>query len=110
MDIIFVYITASSDGEARRIGGALVEEGLAACVNILPGMQSIYRWGGRVETADEIVLIAKTRAALFDALATRVRALHSYDCPCIVAWPLSHGAAAYLDWIGESTKSSPAAS
>ena len=106
MDPIFVYITAASEDEARRIGRALVDEQLAACVNILPRMESIYRWENRVETAAEAVLIAKTRKALFEQLAERVRGLHSYSCPCIVAWPLTDGAPAYLDWIRESTGSS----
>jgi periplasmic divalent cation tolerance protein len=103
MDAILVYMTAGSDDEARRIGRALVEEKLAACVNILPGMESIYRWEGRVESAAETVIIAKTREPLFDKLAERVRGLHSYSCPCVIAWPLTHGAPAYLDWIREST-------
>lgn len=103
MDTILVYMTAASGEEARQIGRALVEEGLAACVNILPGMESIYRWQERVETAAEIVIIAKTRKSLFDELAERVRALHSYECPCVIALALVDGSAAYLDWIREST-------
>lgn len=103
MTPVFVYMTAGSLEEAERIGRALVEERLAACVNILPGMVSVYRWQGAVERAEEVVLIAKTRRSGFDALAERVRALHSYDVPCIVELPLGRGDAPYLDWIAAET-------
>jgi periplasmic divalent cation tolerance protein len=78
MDPVFVYITAASGDEAHRIARALVEERLAACVNMLDGMTSVYRWNGAVEQASEVVLIAKTRADRFDRLAARIRELHSY--------------------------------
>lgn len=101
---VFVYMTAGSREEAEGLGRALVEERLAACVNILPGMRSVYRWQGAVETGEEAVLIAKTRADRFEALAARVRALHSYAMPCIVELPLGRGDAPYLDWlVREST-------
>jgi periplasmic divalent cation tolerance protein len=100
---IFVYMTAGSREEAERIGRILVEERLAACVNILPGMTSVYRWQGAVETAQEVVVIAKTRRSAFDALAERVRALHSYEVPCIIELPLGRGDAPYLDWIATET-------
>lgn len=108
MDVIFVYITAPTLDEAHRIGRALVENRLAACANLLPGMTSIYRWQGKVEQAGEVVVIAKTTAGLFDRLAARVLAarvkeIHSYDCPCIVALPLARGHAPYLDWIAAET-------
>ena len=89
--------------QAERIAGTLVDERLAACVNILGGVRSIYRWRGAVERADEVAMIAKTTEALFGLLAARVRALHSYDTPAIVAWPIVAGDAAYLDWIGAET-------
>ncbi len=104
---LMVYVTTRDLAEAERIGRAVVEERLAACVNILPGMRSIYRWQGKIEAGDECVLIAKTRAALFDALAARVRVLHSYSCPCIVALPLAAGVPDYLDWIRQATEASP---
>jgi periplasmic divalent cation tolerance protein len=100
---VSVYMTASSAEEAEKIAAALVEERLAACVNILGGIRSVYRWQGEVQRDDEVALVAKTRAALFDALAARVRALHSYDVPCIVAWPIEAGNPAYLAWIGAET-------
>jgi periplasmic divalent cation tolerance protein len=100
---ISVYMTASSPEEADRIASALVEERLAACVNTLGGIRSVYRWDGAVQRDTEVALIAKTRAALFDALAARVRALHSYEVPCIVSWPIEAGNPAYLAWIGAET-------
>mgnify|MGYP003579775346 CR=1 FL=1 len=102
-DLRFVYITASSVDEAAMIGRALVEERLAACVNILPGMRSIYRWQGAIESADEVVLIAKSRSALVTALVARVRQLHSYDVPCVVSLPILDGNPDYLQWLAEET-------
>lgn len=102
-DLRLVYVTAASVDEATKIGRALVEERLAACVNILPGMRSIYRWQGAVETADEVVLIAKTRAALVQALVARMREMHSYDVPCAVSLPILDGNPDYLQWLGEET-------
>jgi periplasmic divalent cation tolerance protein len=100
---ISVYIVAADAAEALKIADALVAERLAACVNVLGGVRSVYRWRGRIERAEEIALIAKTRADLFDRLAARVRELHSYDTPAIVAWPITSGDAAYLDWIARET-------
>ena len=101
--LVFVYITAATAEQARTIGRRLVEERLAACANIVPGMESVYRWQGRVETAQEAVLIAKTRAVLVDQVAARVRELHSYDCPCVVSMPITGGNPAFLRWLGEET-------
>jgi periplasmic divalent cation tolerance protein len=100
MDIRFVYMTAGSLAEARTIGRQLVESGLAACVNILPGMQSIYRWEGKIEEATEVVMIAKTTAPRVPALSAKVRSLHSYDCPCVVSLKVEEGYQPFLDWIG----------
>jgi periplasmic divalent cation tolerance protein len=100
---ISVYIVAADPAEAERIAEVLVVERLAACVNILGGVRSIYRWQGAVERADEVAMIAKTTQALFDPLAARVRALHSYETPAVVAWPIVAGDTAYLDWIGAET-------
>ena len=104
-DAISVYIVTADAAEAGRIAEALVGERLAACVNILGPVQSIYRWQGQVERAAEVALIAKSRRARFDDLAARVRELHSYDTPAIVAWPIVAGDAAYLDWIETETGS-----
>jgi len=100
-DLRLVYITAASTDEGATIGRALVEERLAACVNILPGMRSIYRWQGVVQTADEVVLIAKTRAPLVTGLVARVKQLHSYDVPCAVSLPILDGNPDYLRWLAE---------
>ncbi|GIL38615.1 divalent-cation tolerance protein CutA [Roseiterribacter gracilis] len=100
---IFVYVTAPDLAAAEHIGTAIVEEGLAACANLLPGMRSIYRWKGAVERAEEIVLLLKTTPSRFDALEARVRDLHPYETPCVVALPISHGSAPYLDWIVDET-------
>ena len=89
--------------EADRIAEALIDERLAACVNILGKIRSVYRWQGKIERADEVAMIAKTTEALFETLAARVRALHSYDTPAIVAWPIVAGDAVYLDWISAET-------
>jgi periplasmic divalent cation tolerance protein len=104
MTAIFVYITASSMDEANRIADAVVGERLAACANIIPGMTSIYHWKGKVERAQECALILKTRAELFGQLEARVKALHSYDTPCIVALPVTAGSAGYLGWVEEETR------
>lgn len=104
MDFVLAYITAGSREEALRIGRALVEERLAACANVLDGMTSVYRWNGAIEEAPEAVLIAKTRAALFDRLAERVRALHSYDTPCVVEITLGRGNPGFLGWLEAETE------
>lgn len=109
MSAMFVYVTAEDAETARRIGRAVVEARLAACANVLDGMDSIYWWEGTVQEAREAVLILKTTAERFDALAARVRALHPYDLPCIVALPVVAGHAPYLDWIARETQASPAA-
>ena len=103
MEPISVYIIAADAAEAERIARALIEERLAACVNVLGSVSSIYRWQGQVERATEVSLIAKSRRHLFDRLAARVRALHSYQTPAIVAWPIVAGDAAYLAWIADET-------
>ncbi len=97
----FVYMTAGSKEEANTIGRALVEEKLAACVNIIDGMTSIYRWEGKLESASETVLIAKTMSDTVEALTARVKTLHSYDCPCVVSLNIQGGNQQLLSWIEE---------
>jgi periplasmic divalent cation tolerance protein len=99
MDVLFVYITISSRDEALSLGRTLVEEGLAACVNVLGAITSVYRWQGAIEQGDEAVLIVKTTDPRYDALAARVLALHPYDLPCLAKLPVAGGHAPYLDWI-----------
>ena len=98
-----VYMTATDEDEAGRIGRALVAERLAACVNVIPGMRSFYSWQGEVRDDREVVVIAKTRETLLDALVARVKELHSYECPCVVALPIVAGNPDFLDWIEAET-------
>jgi periplasmic divalent cation tolerance protein len=88
----------------EKIARALVEERLAACVNVVPGMTSVYRWQGKVEQAAECLLVIKTGAGKFEALKERIKALHSYDVPEIIALPISDGDSAYLNWLSGSLK------
>ncbi len=97
--IRLVYVTTPDRAIARAIAQDVVVSGLAACANILPGMESVYRWQGKVERADETVLILKCVAAGFDALAARVRSLHPYEVPCIIALPVTEGTPDYLAWL-----------
>lgn len=97
-----VYCTCGSEDNARKIARALVAEQLAACVNILPGIQSVYRWQGKIESDQEVLLIIKTRAECLGRLQERVRALHTYELPEIVAVPIVAGLEPYLNWITES--------
>ena len=106
-DIIFVYVTHPDSQAAQVMSRTLVEHGLAACVNMLRGMQTIYRWEGRIEAGEEVVMIVKTRADLLDALQRAIRAAHPYACPCIVALPIRAGEPGYLNWIGQSCGPAP---
>ncbi len=103
MSYVFAYITAQDMEEARRIGRALVENRLAACVNALDNMTSMYMWKGRMETAKEVVLLAKTREELKDRLLEKVLEVHSYECPCVVFVPMSGGHREFLEWIEAET-------
>ncbi len=98
-DARVVLMTAPDPEVAQRIARTLVEERLAACVNLVPGVRSIYRWQGAVEDDAEILLLAKTGRARCAALAARVQALHPYELPEIVVLPVEGGSQPYLDWI-----------
>lgn len=98
-----LYLTFPDATCAARIARALVDARLVACVNVLPGIRSIYRWQDDVQDEDEVAAVAKTRADLVPAVVRAVRRLHPYDTPCVVAWPIEAGDAAYLAWIGAST-------
>lgn len=99
---LVVLITAPSADKAAAIARILVEERLAACVNLVPLVRSIYRWEGKVLEEAEALMVVKTRRERFEALRERVLALHEYSCPEIVALPIERGHEAYLRWIGES--------
>lgn len=97
-----VLTTAGSQEEARKIAHALVERRLAACVNIVPHVESIYRWQGKIETAQEWLLLIKTQAELFDRVRNAVKELHSYDLPECVMLEVAAGSPEYLGWIAEN--------
>ncbi len=84
---------------------ALVRERLAACVNLIPSALSIYHWQGKIEKSSEVILVAKSRTGLFTKIENAVKALSSYECPCIVAMPIVAGSADYLEWLGKETSS-----
>lgn len=100
---VVVLATAGSAEEAERIATALVDERLAACVNLVPAVTSIYRWQGAVERATEVLLVMKTRRARVKPLVARLRELHSYDVPEAIALPIDAGSRTYLDWVFAQT-------
>jgi len=104
-EFIAVYITASNLKEAKKIGKILVKERLAGCVNIVPKIESIYRWKGKIEHHTESILIAKTRKVLLKDLIQTVKKHHSYTVPCINALPILEGNPDYLKWVKEETLS-----
>ena len=104
MEPLVVYVTAESVDDALAIGRVMVETRLAACANVIDGMRSVYWWQGAVEESGEAVLILKTDRAKLDSLVERIRSVHDYDCPCIVALPIVGGNPDYLAWIAEETR------
>jgi periplasmic divalent cation tolerance protein len=100
--IVSVYAIFADAAEAERIGRTAVAERLAACINILGPVQSIYRWQGKVETAEEVAAILKTTSAKAEALIARLAELHSYDVPCLVVWPIDRALRDYSDWVEDS--------
>lgn len=103
-DYISVFITASGEEEAAQIAKALVEARLAACVNIAGNIRSIYRWQGKIEDESEFLMIAKTKTELFDGLREKVKELHSYSVPEIIAIPIIKASNDYLNWLKEETE------
>jgi periplasmic divalent cation tolerance protein len=103
-DAIVVFMTAANGEEATRLADMLVGAHLAACVQILPEIESVYRWQGKVERQAEVLLLAKTTRGKFEDLEREVRALHSYDTPEIVAVPIVIGSAPYLEWLVKATE------
>ena len=104
---ILVYATFPSSDEAERIGGRLVDDGLAACVNILPGMVSIYVWQGQRHRDEECAMIIKSRASLADRIIETVRELHPYDNPALVVLDITAGSPPFLEWILAQTAGAP---
>jgi periplasmic divalent cation tolerance protein len=102
-DAIVILITVASREEAERIARRLVEDRLAACVNIVPQVRSLFIWQGKFSQEDEILLVVKSRRARFRELATTVKQLHSYSVPEIIALPILVGSSDYLRWVAEST-------
>jgi periplasmic divalent cation tolerance protein len=100
-----IFTTAGSQEEASKIAHALVERRLAACVNIVQRIESVYRWQGKVETAEEWLLLIKTQAELFERVRDAVKELHSYDLPECVMLEVTAGSQQYLNWIVENTDS-----
>jgi periplasmic divalent cation tolerance protein len=103
MKTVMLYITAQDAGEAKKIGTALVKERLAACANIIDKIESVYRWKGKLEQGSEALLTVKTKESLAPKAIARARELHSYECPCIVAFPIIQGNPAFLKWISHET-------
>jgi periplasmic divalent cation tolerance protein len=102
-DSLVVFVTCGSEEEALKIAHALVEERVAACVNLVSPIRSIYRWEGKVWDENEWLLIIKTQIARFNDIETRVTALHSYSIPEIIALPITKGYSSYLNWLKEMT-------
>ena len=100
-DKVIVFVTCESQQQAETIAHAVVSERLAACVNIIPAIRSVYLWKGTVTSSDEVLCLMKTTRGRFDQLQDRVKALHSYDVPEIAAVPIEHVFRSYADWIDE---------
>jgi periplasmic divalent cation tolerance protein len=103
-DPVVVLVTCGSEEEALKIANALVEDRLAACVNLVAPIRSVYRWEGKIWDEKECLLIIKTQKHRFEELEKKVKSLHSYSVPEIISLPITEGSLAYLDWIRENTK------
>ena len=103
-EFYWVYMTTADKDEARKIGRALLEERLVACVNMIDQMASMYWWRGEIQEDGETVLIAKTRKTHLPGLMEKVKALHGYECPCIIALPIRDGFPGYLEWLAKETE------
>ena len=102
-DALELHVTMPDKERAASLARALVDEGLAACVNIVPGVQSIYQWEGRLQEDEEVLCLIKTRPAVFDRARARILELHPYEVPEILAFAVDSGSPAYLDWLKKST-------
>ena len=106
MDYIMVFVTAPDEKTAAGIARTIVEERLAACANIVKDIRSIYRWQGKVEDEPEVLMIAKTRKGLFEALENRVRDMHPYEVPEIISAEVTQGSKPYLEWLSDAVEDS----
>jgi periplasmic divalent cation tolerance protein len=106
-EFVLVLTSAASEEEAKHLARALVEAGLAACVNVVPGVTSIYRWKGQVTVGAEYLLVVKTRRALFSKVVELVRRLHSYELPELIVVQVRDGEAGYLAWLADGTPGKP---
>jgi periplasmic divalent cation tolerance protein len=104
MEASLLYITTQNSGEAQAIGKALIEERLVACVNIIEGIQSMYWWNDSITSDTETLCVAKTKTALIPDVIAKVKTLHSYTCPCVVALPITGGNPEFLAWIARETR------
>lgn len=104
MNVRLIYMTAGSVEEAENIGKTLIESKLAACVNIIGGMESLYMWEGKLQQDQEVVLIAKTEEKHVRELIEKVKSGHSYDCPCILSIPVEGGNPEFIEWIVSEVK------
>ena len=100
---VLIYVTCDSDVQAGSIAHILIEEKFAACANILPGATSIYKWQDQIQQEEEVILVLKTKASLFNKVQEVIKELHSYENPCIVALPIESGSAEFLQWIDDNT-------
>lgn len=107
MNEIVVMVTAGSEEEGLKIARVLVEEKVVACVNLLPGVRSVFQWQGKVTEEKEVLLFAKTVSSAFNRVVSVVRTNHSYDVPEIIALPIQHGLSEYLSWVREMTSVQP---
>ncbi len=105
--LVLCYITAPNYEEAKKLSEILIQEKLIACANIIKDVSSIFMWENKLETPDEVILIAKTKEALFTNVSETVKKHHSYDTPCIVALPIIDGSGEFLQWIEDETKEAP---
>jgi periplasmic divalent cation tolerance protein len=104
VSVVSVYAVFANGEEAERIGRTVVDERLAACVNILGTVRSIYRWKGKIESADEVAAVFKTSDDAADRLIARIATLHSYDVPCVATWPIDKILASYAAWVEDSVR------
>ena len=107
MSVLVCFCTCPDVDSAARLAATLVEERLAACVNVVPGLRSVYRWQGAVERSDEVLLLIKTTRPRLPALSARVLELHPHELPEVVAVEVAGGLSAYLDWVAEQTSDLP---